>query len=160
VSIVVGVRHVMQGAQPLPAPHVATPDQEDRRGRDPVHRADPVGDLLDARFVAHHHDRILLQIRLGRGRLGRGQQRVQQGIGDVLFGITTRDATIDQGGNRVRDLGSRQIDAVAGGQQCLGVGHNRLPWTPATLAGTSGTRKAWRSSLDRLMHPLSTFRPG
>ena len=56
VEVVVGVRHAVLLAQALVAPHVAAPHQEHRRRCDPVHRADPVGDLLDARGVAHHHD--------------------------------------------------------------------------------------------------------
>ena len=80
VHVVVGVRHVVQCAQTLTAPHVAAPHQENRCGGDPVHRADPVGDLLDPRPVPHHHHGELLQIRFRRGRLRRRQQRVQQRI--------------------------------------------------------------------------------
>ncbi len=47
---------------------------------DPVHRADPVRDLLDLRRIPQHNDGVLLQIRLARRRLRRGQQYIQQRI--------------------------------------------------------------------------------
>ena len=90
------MRQAVEFAQALVAAHVAAPHQEHRRRGDPVHRADPVGDLLDPREVAHHDDGVLLQVGFGRRRLRRGQQCVEQRVGHGLVRVASRDAPIEQ----------------------------------------------------------------
>ena len=123
VEVVVGVRHAVLFAQALVAPHVAAPHQEHRRRCDPVHRADPVGDLLDARGVAHHDDGVLLQVGLGRRRLRRGEQRIEQRVGYRLVGVAPRHPPIEQRRHCRRHFHVRQIDPEACPQQFRAIRH-------------------------------------
>ncbi len=110
VEIVVPVLVAANLGQPPDAAQVGAEHHEDGRLGRPVHAAAEPDQRLPHRRVLHDDDGILLQVRLGRRRLGAGEQHGQELVGDRPVGVVPLRAARED--LRHRPLGRRIPDAV------------------------------------------------